>query len=29
MADGRDGVVAMDQRDAVRRLRIDAAPEDP
>ena len=27
MADGRDGVVAMDQRDAVRRLRIDADPE--
>ena len=27
MTDGQDGVVAMDQRDAVRRLRIDADPE--
>jgi hypothetical protein len=27
MADGQDGVVTMDQRRAVRRLRIDADPE--
>jgi hypothetical protein len=27
MADGQDGVVATDQRKAVRRLRIDADPE--
>jgi hypothetical protein len=27
MADGQDGVVTADQRDAVRRLRIDADPE--
>ena len=27
MADGQDGVVATDQRHAVRRLRIDADPE--
>jgi len=27
MADGQDGVVATDQRHAVRRLRIDVDPE--
>ena len=27
MAEGQDGVVTADQRDAVRRLRIDADPE--
>ena len=27
MADGQDGVVTADQRNAVRRLRIDADPE--
>jgi hypothetical protein len=27
MADGQDGVVTTDQRNAVRRLRIDADPE--
>jgi hypothetical protein len=27
MADGQDGMIATDQRNAVRRLRIDADPE--